>query len=333
MSFLQTIWADLVEKRLWPVAVAMVIALVAIPLLVTGKSSTPTAQTFAGTVTGPTAPQAGNLGPTALSAPQVKLLQATTRHAASGPRDPFGQPKIPKVTVKAVQVGPGPSSGSSGGSSSTQSAGTSTPSTTVGPTTTTTPSPKPGSGKSATDTSLYRVSLRVGQSGSLKAHSSVQRLSPLPSVTDPFFVFMGVLSDGKTAVFLLSSDAKATGDGVCKPTPDNCQTVEMKADDIEFFDVAGSDPTAAPTQYELDLSRIIKTHAATGAVAARARARVAQSGRTVVNEARAAGVSQLADYAYSARLGVLQRRLPTLSDVLANIARSSAAPAAPPAAP
>ncbi len=40
--------------------------------------------------------------------------------------------------------------------------------------------------------------------------------------------------------------------------------------------------------------------------------------------AGASGGSPTANYAYSARTGALQRRLPTLSDVLANIARTPA---------
>ena len=47
----------------------------------------------------------------------------------------------------------------------------------------------------------------------------------------------GVLADGKPAACLVSSDATATGDGKCLPTPENCERVEMKAGETEFFDV------------------------------------------------------------------------------------------------
>ncbi len=316
MSFFNSIWADLVEKRLWPIAVALVIALIAIPLVITGKKSDAADQILAGLPMTTATPAPGKLGPTALSAPQVKLLQGTKRHATSSPRDPFSQPKAPVVIVKPLDTAPVPAGG-----------GSPTPTTTAAPTPYVPPttSTKPKTPKKADDPSLYKVSLRVGQSGNLKTHASVERLSPLPSVTDPFFVFMGVLDDGKTAVFLLSSDAKATGDGHCKPTPQNCQTVEMKAQDIEFFDVTSADPTAPPTQYELDLTKIIKSSTSTGAISTRAVTAQARSGARVVNAARAHGAAaQLADYAFSPSTGVLERRLPTLSDVLANIASTPA---------
>jgi len=54
-------------------------------------------------------------------------------------------------------------------------------------------------------------------------------------------------------MFLVSSDAEATGDGKCLPSPDNCDRVEMEAGDTEFFDVATPDGTTA--QYQLDLVR------------------------------------------------------------------------------
>ncbi|MDX6675481.1 MAG: hypothetical protein QOH11_2899, partial [Solirubrobacteraceae bacterium] len=46
MSFARGIWADLVDKRLWPVALALVVAAVAIPVLLHKQADK---------VTGPTA--------------------------------------------------------------------------------------------------------------------------------------------------------------------------------------------------------------------------------------------------------------------------------------
>ncbi|HWH96259.1 MAG TPA: hypothetical protein VNT03_20520, partial [Baekduia sp.] len=43
MSFLRNILSDLVEKRLWPVAIALVAALVAVPMVLGGSSDAGTA--------------------------------------------------------------------------------------------------------------------------------------------------------------------------------------------------------------------------------------------------------------------------------------------------
>jgi hypothetical protein len=73
----------------------------------------------------------------------------------------------------------------------------------------------------------------------MRTLKDVARLSPLPSVDDTFMVYtrVGLLKDGTTAVFLLASDAKATGDGTCKPSKDDCESVEVGKRDTEFFDL------------------------------------------------------------------------------------------------
>ncbi len=117
------------------------------------------------------------------------------------------------------------------------------------------PAPKP-----ETDSlDRYHISVKVGRAdGTLRKLNDVARLSPLPSVDDPFMVYTGVLKDGKTAVFLLSSDAKATGDGKCKPSKDDCESVEVKKGDTEFFDLTID---GQPVQYELDVLDVKKVSA------------------------------------------------------------------------
>jgi hypothetical protein len=126
------------------------------------------------------------------------------------------------------------------------------------------------------------------------------------------------MKDGETAVFLLSSDAKATGDGLCKPSPTNCQTIEMKAQDVEFFDVTGGD--GITTQYELDLTRIIKSAASPSSVSASAHSATVRTGASVVDEARAAGSQALSGYSFDPSSGTLQRQLPALGAVLPDVA-------------
>src|SRR3954452_22450648 len=91
--------------------------------------------------------------------------------------------------------------------------------------------------------------MRFGHPGHMRTLRNVPRLAPLPSVVKPFFVFLGVMKDHETAVFLVSSDAEATGDGRCRPTNKNCATIEMKAGDIEFFDFTAA--PGKPTQSDL----------------------------------------------------------------------------------
>src|SRR5918995_3734853 len=96
--FLLDLWHDLRAKRLWPVAVVLAVALVAVPVVLSKPSETP-------------AP----LPPTARKAPDpkdlkalasVKLEQTDERGSSLGvfdPSDPFRPPK--KVTKRSKQEG------------------------------------------------------------------------------------------------------------------------------------------------------------------------------------------------------------------------------------
>jgi len=67
-------------------------------------------------------------------------------------------------------------------------------------------------------------------------------------------VFMGVKSDGKTAVFLIAANASVIGDGKCSPSDTECTFLYMKRKDketIEAVDTAGT-----ITDYTLELKDI-----------------------------------------------------------------------------
>ncbi|MGZ4239707.1 MAG: hypothetical protein ACXVWT_27110, partial [Solirubrobacteraceae bacterium] len=222
--------------------------------------------------------------------------------------NPFKQLHMPKSTAKptatpAPSTTTTPSSGgsvppvSSGGSGGSGGTGTTTP------TTPTTPKP-PGD---PLDT--YHLTLRFGHAdaATLKTYPDVARLSPLPTADNPFFVYTGVLKDGKTAVFLLSSDAKATGDGHCRPSADSCQTIEVKEGDTEFFDLTVG---GQAIQYQLDVVRVFKKGASSAVAAAAADQRHSNAGANLLRRAHQRGSSSFkgaADYRWLPENGVLVR--------------------------
>jgi hypothetical protein len=73
----------------------------------------------------------------------------------------------------------------------------------------------------------------------------------MPSEQNPVLLFLGADESGKDALFLVSAEATARGDGVCVPSESNCQIVRMGKGDIEFFEVALSAETIIT--YELEL--------------------------------------------------------------------------------
>ncbi len=114
-------------------------------------------------------------------------------------------------------------------------------------------------------------------------------------------IYLGVLRDGKTAVFLVDHGVSAVGDGDCRPSPDECETLRLKAGETEFLDV--TDATGASTgQYQLDL---VKIHKSSTASASRAQAS-SKAGRRLL-EARVASDGPTG-YRWDAAAGALQRR-------------------------
>ncbi len=109
---------------------------------------------------------------------------------------------------------------------------------------------------------------RLREPGSQKTLRDFGRLSSLPSANDPLFVFLGVLSGGKKAVFLVKQGVKAAGDGVCRPSKATCDTVEMESGDTAFFDV---ETDKGVVQYQLDVESVRRRTAAQ-ALAARTKA-------------------------------------------------------------
>jgi hypothetical protein len=145
---------------------------------------------------------------------------------------------------------------------------------------------------------LYSLVVRFGETtGAEPAVKNLKRLKGLPGGA-PKLVYLGLLRDHKTAVFLVDAAAKIQGDGRCEPNPSDCQTLRMKAGDTVFADVKQADGSVK--QYELDLVKIItrKTHST--AVAAQARAAVAKGGARALR-----AVGHVSRYRYSKRTGVL----------------------------
>jgi hypothetical protein len=299
VSFVRNLLADLVAKRLWPVALVLAGALVAVPVVLTRGVDR-------GDV--PAVPVASADAPT--RSVVTPAADAPRRGANPVGRNPFHQRDVGAPTVKADGTGGTESSSddSGEGTGGGGSVGASTDVTGGLPAledvdvipvggTDSEPLPKPDRRES------YHVDLRFGRDGELTARRDVARLSPLPSAEDPFFVFMGVLADGKTALFLVSSDAEATGDGTCKPSPENCERVEMQAGETEFFDV--TTPEGEVVQYQLDLVRVATRRSTDAAVAAGNRTRESDEGREVLRHAIDTEQVDVDGIAYSRDLGVL----------------------------
>ncbi|MCW3005053.1 MAG: hypothetical protein JWQ20_4351 [Conexibacter sp.] len=317
MSFLKNVLRDLVEKRLWPVAVALVAGLIAVPIVLGGSSS----DAGTGVAAVPTTTN-GLANHRDVARAQVVSLeeQAAGKVQRSGKvRDPFVQHHQPKevdqTVTDAVKTTKGVADALSGGGSSGGSGDTppaKAPSTP--PSSDAKPDTKKSDG-SAVDT--YRVKLRFGEAGAEKTYDDVARLTPLPSSDNPFFVYLGLKDDGETAIFLVDADAVPSGDGTCQPSADVCEQIELKAGDTEFFDLQSG--TAGLVQYQLDMVSIAKGKAPTTVTAARAHARESKAGREYLRQMVADDPTVLDTWSYSSKLGVLIETDPAASPEVANV--------------
>jgi hypothetical protein len=266
MTQARNIWRDLVDRRLWPVALLLGIALIAIPVLLSHSSSSAPGKSAVANVS-PTAPVAG-------VAPVASV--SSTVAPAGSTRNPFHQQHLPKAPASGVQVTgtvAGTSSGAPGGASGVgaasgaggvNSATGSSSSSSLSKSTTVTVhrgSARRGSSRRVTrhpkpaQSGPPEALLRLRRAGEPKRLYSLKRLMPLPSRHSPVLVFLGFRDGGRTAVFLVPSSTSPNGEGTCKPVRKVCSTLYLHAGETEYLDVGSASHTV---QYVLNYLRAAK---------------------------------------------------------------------------
>jgi hypothetical protein len=241
MRPVRDLWGQLVEKRLWPVALLLVVALVAVPLGL-AKSPDPAAEEAVRSDAPPVAAAAAAADLQAPDEPVVSIAAEVVEAPLRGrAKNPFRQQHVPKP----VDEGPGgalqseppaPGGGEPGGTGDGDGGA------------------HGGDGEEQPQPTYTYASIEVrfGRAGSrLREIRDVPRLTALPKASNPIVIFIGMRGDRETAVFMLSTDVNAQGDGRCRPSVKLCETIELREGDIAFLDVRDED--GAVTQYELDL--------------------------------------------------------------------------------
>lgn len=308
-SFLNSVRSDLLDRRFLPVLVILGVALVAALAFAVlgGGSSTSSTPPVTSASSGAT----GAVGTVAITpAPATNKAVAETTSGAhkpsAKPRNPFtplSTPKAKSASASSSTAAPASGSGSSSGSSSSSS-GSST-----------------GSGQSSTKTEAapkpstptkrvyihYHVSAEFGllpaavegappQAPQLKTYSNMALDEPLPSKDNPQLVFLGVvLSTGKDAVFALTGEAILHGNATCKPSPTQCQAIQLPVGQTETLEVVEANGQSAT--YELKLLSIAKSLSKASAAKAHAASDApSKAGRALL---RRAGLSALSGPRYA----------------------------------
>ena len=308
MSFVERILGDLREKRLWPLALVLLAALVAVPVLLSkGSPSTPpVAQAPASSdaaaaaglpiVSSTSTPSAGKLKGSARN-PFNQLVHGTTTGVASA---------VNAVTANTAGGGTTagtsttPTSGSSSTSSSTGSSSSSSTTTTPATPTIPTGTPKPAPpGLKATQS--YEVKLAItNSSGGVDTVNSLERLSALPSNQLPLLVELGVLKGGNRVLFAVQPGAVVSGAGTCIPGPIDCEILSLPQDQTVTLGKQSSSGTQTVALFAV--TGITSADHPSAAAANKARQAASGSGRALIN---ASSSTALSLFQYEPSLGAL----------------------------
>jgi hypothetical protein len=260
--FLRGALNDLRQKHILPIAAVLLAAIVAVPLLLSSSPSSPSPSQAPAPVppppTGTTLPALN-----VQSTPGHSVLVGKSRNpfgAASGSSAASSSTTSPNLAVassvanlahNAVSAlngstassaassagstsasGSG-SSSSTGSSSSSSGSGTSSSSSTNPPSITGSSKPKPApSGLTATE--AYDVSLSVtNSSNGINAIDPLERLSVVPSNSQPLLVELGVRQGGNQVLFAVQPGAVVSGPGACTPGPVDCELLSLGQDQTE----------------------------------------------------------------------------------------------------
>ena len=238
---------DLRERRLLPVAILLVAALIGVPAFLLKPAADAPAPVAATPVT--PAPGAAGL-PTpeqALQAgdkPLVSLavLDKPSNLASFESKDPFkpleklddGLASAGSATAAAASTGADSKSGTGGASPDTGSGGGGGAPTTPGapggtPDTPTDPTPSP-------QQFTYTLDATLDGPNGVRHFRNMPRLRMLPSESSPLLVFLGVDAATEKAVFLVDSTVTmGEGEGSCSPAKNACATLSMEPGERQAF--------------------------------------------------------------------------------------------------
>jgi hypothetical protein len=276
MTLLRALLSDLVERRLWPIALLLAITAVAVPVVL-GHGGSPAAAPVA-------SPAAATTDAVASPVPAVEIVgPASVRSRSGRVRDPFR--RTAKAPARTATVDGAPAAQDAGAGSTSKSGAADTPTaataTATAPTTTTAAGGvRAADAPARTGPSVYRTRVRWGQDAKADVRG-VSRLEPLGGLSNPALLYLGTTKAGARAVFLLGPNAGADGQGTCAEK--TCRVVRLKAGDKTVVTVAGADG-AEPRRYTLVIDDIVRSVAGGEAAAAKLRARVDRDGRDVLRE-------------------------------------------------
>jgi hypothetical protein len=311
-AFLESLRADLLDRRLRPLVALLGVALLgalAYAALGGSSSSTPPAGS---------PPVAHATGAIALSPVKTEDTQAIAEttgglkgQSGGATRNPFTPLPQPKQATTSTSTATGSSSSSSsapspttGSSTGGANSGSGTESGSSGNSAPAEPKPAPPPSKPKT---VYQVAVLFGAAppatplanAQLTSYDKLELQQLLPSAKQPLVVFRGVVAGGKSATFTLVGEAIIRGSGACRPSPAQCQVIDLQkgqTEELEYIPLGG-----ARTTYMLHIVDIRSAKAK----ASTAHAASVGESRAGLKLLREAGLEAIPGLRYSRTKGVL----------------------------
>ena len=246
-DFLLDIWADLKAKKLAPIAIGLMVAVVAMPALL---------------LTGGDAPVEGPvpvLAPASADTAQVELAEELAEgdskldsYKAHDPFDGLVKPEKDGATAgSGTAIAPSdltgkaggddgavlPSLGGGGGGSTAPDSLTPTDTGSGGPGLDTTGGTPPTIVRRPGSKFTYQLDVKFGRPGREKRYPNLSRMSFLPNEDVPALLFMGVPQDAKSALFFVHPTLSHAGEGVCIPSKSNCNFLKLAIGREHFLSV------------------------------------------------------------------------------------------------
>jgi len=265
-DLLQSLRSDLLSRRLLPFVALAVLALavgLGYALAAAGSNPPPRAAAPAGGAS----PQAALT--VVAASPNPNAAESETpggiRYQSGGPiRNPFTP--LPEAKSAAPNVSSSSSSGSSstggssGGSGGSSAGGSGGKSGGAEPAPTPPKPSKPSKkAKFPYDVSILfgKLPATAGQEVTLPPYQNLQPQRPIPSSGDERIALERVNGNAKSAVFALLAPAILRGEGVCLPSPSECQHLSLEVGHAEELEYIEEDGRAFV--YELKTVSIVKS--------------------------------------------------------------------------
>ena len=236
MSPVRKLADDLIDKRLWPVALLLVVALIAIPVLIGGGSGD-AGVTDVSAVPAP--------GPAESAKPAVELIgPPAVRKRAGTVRDPFRRKPKPVEAAEKPAAVAAPAAGASAGSSS----GAAKSDSSTSKTSTSSTKPKATTPKATTPVriepavaiaarSVYETAVHFKDANHDYEHA-LDRLTVLGDPARPALQYVGVSAGGEYAIFLLGPAATASGDAGACVVAEPCRAIGLRKGEKLAVEVA-----------------------------------------------------------------------------------------------